>query len=69
MGENTNVPDLEKVEVVERPNGDYDLKFYLDKTNLSDKELQDIIDKTFHMLFVVFGDHGWPMDSHYIEFV
>ena len=69
MGENTNVPDLEKVEVVKRPNGDYDLKFHLDKTNLSNKELQDIIDKTFHMLFVVFGDHGWPMDSHYIEFV
>ena len=69
MSKDTKVPDLEKIEVVERPNGDYDLKFHLDKTNLSNNELQDIIDKTFHMLFVVFGDHGWPMDSHYIEFV
>lgn len=69
MSKDTKVPNLEKVEVVKRPNGDYDLKLHLDKTNLSDKEFQDIIDNTFHMLFVVFGDHGLPMDSHYIEFV
>jgi hypothetical protein len=68
MSKDTKVPDLKKVEVVKRPNGDYDLKFHLDKTNLSDKELQDI-DNTFHMLFVVAGDHGLPLDSHYIEFV
>lgn len=69
MSGETKVPDLEKIEVVKRPNGDYDLKFHLDKTNLSKKELQDITDNTFHMLFVVAGDHGLPMDSHYIEFV
>lgn len=68
ISKDTNVPDLKKVEVVKRANGDYDLKFHLDKTNLSYRELQDI-DNTFHMLFVVAGDHGLPLDSHYIEFV
>ena len=69
MSGKTKVPDLEKVVIVKRLNGDYDLKFHLDKTNLSEKELQDIFDETFHMWFVVAADHGLPMDSHYIEFV
>ena len=69
MSEKTQVPDLEKVEVVKRHNGDYDLKFHMDKTNLSEKELQDIKDDTFHMWFVAAADHGIPMDSNYIEFV
>lgn len=65
----TKVPDLENVELVKRTNGDYNLKFHLDKTNLSYEDLQDIIDNTFPMWFVVAADHGLPMDSHYIEFV
>lgn len=65
----TKVPDLENVELVKRTNGDYNLVFHLDKTNLSYEDLQDIIDNTFPMWFVVAADHGLPMDSHYIEFV
>jgi len=65
----TKVPDLERVELVKKTNGDYNLKFHLDKTNLSYEDLQDIIDNTFPMWFVVVADHGLPMDSHYIEFV
>ena len=63
------VPDLEKVDIVKRPNGDYDLRFHLEGTNLSKNELQDITSGKFHMFFVIAGDHGLPMDSHFIEFV
>jgi hypothetical protein len=69
MSGETKVPDLKKVEIVKRDNGDFDLKFHLDKTNLSNTELQPFIDYQLHMFFVVTGDHGLPMDSHFIEFV
>ena len=69
MSGETKVPDLKKVDILKRDNGDYDLKFHLDKTNISNTELQPFIDYMLHMFFVVTGDHGLPMDSHFIEFV
>jgi hypothetical protein len=70
MSGETKVPNLKQVDILKRDNGDYDLKFHLDKTNLSStEELQRIEDYMFHMFFVVAADHGLPMDSHFIEFV
>jgi hypothetical protein len=70
MSGETKVPNLKQVDILKRDNGDYDLRFHLDNTNLSNtEELQRIEDYTLHMFFVVAADHGLPMDSHFIEFV
>jgi hypothetical protein len=62
------IPDLKSIDLIKRSNGDYDLKFILDKNNLSNEEFQEIVDDTFHTFFVYADKNGLPMDSHYIEF-
>ena len=69
MSSKTKVPDLKSIKLLKRENGDYDLKLHLDRDNLSDDEFREMIDSTFQMFFVVFGDHGIPMDTNYVEFV
>lgn len=69
MSSKTKVPDLKSIKLLKRENGDYDLKLHLDRDNLSDEEFREIVDSTFQMFFVVFGDHGIPMDTNYVEFV
>jgi len=70
MIEKVQIPDLKSVEVVKRVNNDYDLKFHLDRSNLSKNKFELIVyNHIMPMFFVYAGNHGIPMDSHYIEFV
>lgn len=62
------IPDLKSIDLLKRSNGDYHLKFNLDKNNLSNEEFQKIVEDTFDTFFVYTDKNGLPMDSHWIEF-